>query len=285
MTKSSPCSRWRIRRKACLFLLLFAFAILPFGCNADTLVLGGNHDLINPGAAIQKIIQVDGRSVEIWIARSPGATGREPQAFVLYFIGKGDRADRWLGAVADSWGDKPVELWGMNYPGSGGSDGPVRIARVGPNALAVYDTARAQAGARPIFVQGGSFGTTVALCVAARRHVDGVILQNPPPLRQLIVGEYSWWNFGLISRRIAGEVPADLDSIANASMCDANAIFMSAGSDRVIPPRYHRMVIDAYAGPKRLIDMPGLGHDSPLSHEAAEQLGAGRDWLWKNARR
>lgn len=253
-----------------------------FGCNADTLVLGSSHETLDPGGAQPHILNVSGRQVECWVARSSATAGREPQAYILLFVGQGDQTERYMAEVAASW-DQPVEIWGMNYPGSGGSQGPAQIARVGPDALAVYDAVKQMAGHRPIFVQGWSLGTTVALCVAANRRVDGVILLNPPPLRQLIVGEYSWWNLGLISHCIAEQVPADLDSLTNASRATAPAVLLSAGADQSVPPKYQRLVIDAYGGPKIIIEMPGRGHEDELTHEAAEKLVAGKDWLWQSA--
>lgn len=272
----------RLIRPVTLLILLTICAMTAFGCNADTQVLGWNHETLDPGIAKPHDLSINGRRVECWVARSPAASKRDPQGYVLLFVGQGDRADRYMTWEAGSW-EKPVELWGMNYPGAGGSQGPAEIARVGPDALAVFDAVKRIAGDRPIFLQGVSLGTTPALCVAAGRRVDGVILLNPPPLRQLIVGEYSWWNLGLISNYIAGEIPADLDSIANASHATAPAVLLSAGADQTVPPKYQRMVIDAYAGPKRIIDMPGRDHDDELSREAAAKLAAGKSWLWELA--
>ena len=263
-----------------MLILLMSCIVIASGCNADTQVLGSNDEILNPGIAKAHFLEVNGRRVECWVARSPAAADHGPRGYVLFFVGQGDRADRYLNDEAYSW-DEPVEIWGMNYPGAGGSEGPNEFARVGPDALAVYDAVKQIAGNRPIFVEGGSLGTTVALCVAAARPVDGVILLNPPPLRQLIIGEYSWWNFGLISHYIAGQVPADLDSIANASRATAPAVVLSAGADETVPPKYQRLVIDAYAGPKRIIEMPGRGHEDGLTREDAGKLAAGKNWLWR----
>lgn len=261
-------------------LLLFACAMICVDCNADRIILGENHDKIDPGCARREVIYVDGRAVEYWVARSPATAGHEPEAYVLFFIGKGGRADEWIGGIAEAWSGQPVEVWGMNYPGSGGSDGPVKVDRVGPDALAIFDAAKAVAKDRPIFVQGGSFGTTASLCVAARRPVAGLILQNPPPLRQLIVGEYGWWNLWLAAGPISRKVPDDLDSITNASHCTAPAVFILCGSDHLIRPKYHGLVVNAYAGPKRIIKMPYAGHDDPLTQDAAEALAQGKVWMW-----
>lgn len=277
-------NRRKTLRIALRILILFALvSLISLGC-ADRLILGENHDSVDPAGARSMIVRVDGRAVECWIVRSPGALkGREPQALVLFFVGKADRSDRWITAVAGAWGERPVEVWGMNYPGSGGSDGPAKLANVGPNALAVYDAARQVAGTRPIFIHAGSFGTTAGLYVAANRPVAGLILQNPPPLRQLILGHYGWWNLWAAAGPIAMRIPPELDSIANGGKSTASAVFISAGADSLIPPSYHRMVIDAYAGPKRVIEMPGATHDSALTHEAAQSLATDMDWLWQGS--
>lgn len=271
------------RRDVLLFPLLLACAVLSMNCSADQLIVGENHERIDPAGARREMIQVNGRLVECWVARSPGAKTHEPQAYVLFFWGKGGRVDEWITRSADLWDNKPVELWGMNYPGSGGSEGPVEAARVCPDALAVCDHVAPIAGSRPIFVEGASFGTAVALSVAARRPVAGVIVKNPAPMRQLILGAYGWWNLWLLAGPVAQHVPADLDAVANAARCKAPAIMLLAGADVLIPPKYQRLVVDAYAGPKRLIAMPGAGHDSPLSHEAAEALNADVEWMWRLA--
>ena len=246
---------------------------------ADQWVLPGNHDVIDAGGAERHVLQVDGRAVEYWVARTPTESSKGPKAFVFFLVGKGGRADQWINPVAWSWGNRPIEVWGMNYPGSGGSEGPPSLARVGPDALATFDAMKRVAGDRPIYLHAGSIGTTVALCVAARRPVAGVILQNPPPLKQLILGKYGWWNLWLVAGPVASHIPVELDSIHNAKLSTARAIFIVSDSDEVIPPRYHAMVVDAYAGPKRIIHMPGAAHNAPLPREAADQLKKELDWL------
>lgn len=264
--------------------LLLAYALMvPTGCVANLLVLGANHESIDHGSAQRKILRVDGRAVECWVARSPGAKGRELAAFSLMFTGKGGRVDQWIVMVADAWQDKPVEVWGMNYPGSGGSDGPVELKLVSPSAIGVYDALRSIAGSRPIFLQGASFGSATALSVAARRPVAGLILHNPPPLKQLILGNYGWWNLWLVAGPVAMQISDDLDALANARAATAPCVFILSGADHLVPPRYQQMVFRAYGGPKRVIDLPGLGHDAALPHSAAEELQRDQQWLWARA--
>lgn len=257
--------------------LLIAF-LAAGGC-ADSFVLPGNHERLSPVDMERRIVEVDGKHVEVWITRSPGALTHEPQAYVLFFVGNGDRAERWLSVVADGWDQRPVEVWGMNYPGYGGSDGPTRLAQIGRNALGVYDAVGKIAGPRPIFIHAASLGTTAALCVAARRPVAGLVLHNPPPLRQLILGHYGWWNLWILAVPVSAQIPSDLDSIANATHCHAPAVFVLSGADRVVPPQFQRLVVSAYAGAKRVIEVPGASHNQPLPREAGKQLRHDIDWL------
>jgi uncharacterized protein len=274
----------RVKRFVLVALLLAYTAFAATGCGADRLVLGENHQTIDPGGATRCTLTADGRAVEYYVARSPGARrGTEPAAYVLYFTGKASLVEEWLTVVADSWGDRPVEVWGMNYPGSGGSDGPARLDRVAPSALALFDVCRATAGKRSIFVNGVSFGSTAALAVAARRPVAGVILKNPPALRELIMGNYGWWNLWLAAGPIAHAIPEDLDALANAPRSTAPALILSAGKDWKVPPQYHERVIAAYAGPKDVIRLPNAGHDDPLTPEASQQFDAALSRLWNLA--
>lgn len=253
------------------------------GCPSAYL-LPPNHEKVDTPDAVRRVVSVEGRNVECWVARSPGAHATEPRALVLFFVGKGDRADRWVNAVAGGWADKPVEVWGMNYPGSGGSEGAADPAKVGPDALGVYDAMVSAAGGRPIFIHAGSFGTAAALCVGARRPtVAGLVLQNPPPLRQLILGRYGWWNLWLFAGPVAMQVPEDLDSIENARRAKSRAVFILAGHDNVVPAEYQRKVVDAYAGEKQVVEMPWAGHDDPLPKEAAEAFARDLEWLWRSA--
>src|SRR5205814_930955 len=84
--------------------------------------------------------------------------------------------------------------------------------------LAAFDALKAKADDKPIYVFGASIGSAVALHVAANRDVRGLVLHNPPPLRQIILRNYGWWNLWLLAGPVALQIPRDLDSIA----CGAN---------------------------------------------------------------
>jgi len=180
------------------------------------------------------------------------------------------------------WSDRAVEIWGMNYPGFGGSTGPARLSRIGPAALAAFDELKRSADDRPIVPFGTSIGATAALHIAAHRPVAGLILHNPPPLREMILRQFGWWNLWLLAGPIALQIPRELDSIANAKTIRAPAIFLLAEKDEVVAPRFHRLVVDAYAGEKRVIELHGALHNDPIEGASLADLNDALSWLLPN---
>jgi hypothetical protein len=268
-------SKLRVAVWAVLYLVVITIAPLP-----DRLVLFPTTAGLETHGAVRKAIPFQGGGLEIWTARSAVAQQRgQPEVFILRFYGNADRADRWVAMEADMWNNRAVEVWGMNYPGFGGSTGPARLAKLGPAALTAFDEMEKAAGNRPIVVFGASLGTTTALHIAAHRKIAGLILHNPPALRQIILRQFGWWNLWLFAGPMAYKIPADLDSVANARASRVPAVFLLAENDEVVAPRFQRLVADAYAGEKRIIPLAGAGHNSPIEgaglaefHNALDRL-------------
>ena len=121
----------------------------------DRLILFPTTGRLDAGAAERKGIPFQSGELEVWRAQSALARERgQPEIYVLRFYGNADRADRWVAAEAGMWNNRAVEVWGVNYPGFGGSTGPVRLARLGPAALTAFDELQKVAGDRPIIVFG-----------------------------------------------------------------------------------------------------------------------------------
>lgn len=262
------------------------FAVIFFGRLPDHLILFPTRAPIDAGGAIRKTIPFQNGEVEIWTAASKLARQKGgADIYVLRLYGNADRAERWLTAEAEEWNDRAVEIWGMNYPGFGGSTGPARLSRIGPAALAAFDELKRNAADRPILVYGASIGATAALHVAASRPagIAGVILHNPPPLRQMILRRFGWWNLWLLAGPVALQIPPDLDAVSNAKAIHGPAIFLLAERDEVVPPRYHRLVVDAYAGEKRVIPLPGAYHNDPIEGAALTDFHRALDWLLPKA--
>jgi pimeloyl-ACP methyl ester carboxylesterase len=246
----------------------------------DHLILFPTRAPIDAGGAVRKTIPFENGELEIWTAQSRRARQQgRADVFILRFYGNADRADRWAAMEADMWNDRAVEVWGMNYPGFGGSTGPARLAQIGPAALAAFDALGREAANRPIVAYGASIGATTALHVAAQRPIAGLILHNPVPLREIILRQFGWWNLWLLAGPVALQIPQDLDSVANARASRAPAIFVLAEKDEIVAPRFHRLVVDAYAGEKRVIALHHAYHNDPIEGAALAEMNDALSWL------
>jgi pimeloyl-ACP methyl ester carboxylesterase len=281
-----------------------------FGHLPDHLILFPTRAPIDAGGAVRKKIPFENGELEIWTAQSRRARQQgRAEVFILRFYGNADRADRWPALEAAMWKDRAVEIWGMNYPGFGGSTGPARLARIGPAAVAAFDALRRHAmnksaiesavpsgpiptsalrtahATAPIVVFGTSIGATAALHVAASRpaEIAGLILQNPPPLREMILRQFGWWNLWLLAGPVALQIPRDLDCIANARASRAPAVFLLAERDEIVAPRFHRLVVQAYAGEKRIIELRGAHHNDPIEGAALADLNDTLGWVLAEA--
>ena len=273
---------WPFLAIGVVYLIVTFFGHLP-----DHLILFPTRAPIDAGGAVRTMVPFQSGELEIWTAQSRRAQQQgHADVFILRFYGNADRADRWAATEADMWNDRAVEIWGMNYPGFGGSTGPARLARIGPAALAAFDELKRHAKDRSIVVYGASIGATAALHVAASRPagVAGLILHNPVPLREMILRRFGWWNLWLLAGPVALQIPKDLDSIANAKAIRAPAIFLLAEKDEVVPPRYHKLVVNAYAGEKRVIALHGAYHNDPIQGAALADLNDALDWMLAKSR-
>jgi pimeloyl-ACP methyl ester carboxylesterase len=276
----------RRRRLVVLGTLYLSFLAMTIAGCTDRLILFPSTDPIGISGTERVEVPVPGSTpVEVWVAHSRGVkSAGEPKAYVMEFVGNASRGEWMSEIVAQEWGDKPVEVWALNYPGYGGSPGPARLRSIPPAALAAYDAMALRAQGRPTFLRAESLGTTAALYVAANRpSVNGLVLFNPPPLRSLILGRFGWWNLWLAAGPVARSVPSELNSLRNAPNVRAPAAFVLAGRDTVVPPKYQQKVVDAYAGARRVIHAPEGGHNDELTGRAAEELQAAQEWLWGRA--
>jgi hypothetical protein len=263
---------------------LSACAVPPAGCSADRLVLAPSTQPVRSRGTEVLAERPRGGTLQLFARRSNGCDGgREPAAMVLVFGGNGDRAEWAVDTVVDEWGDLPVEVVAANYPGYGRSTGPAALSGVAAAAADAYDVVAARADGRPVFVQANSLGTAAALRVAAVRPVAGLVLQNPPPLRQL----FHWWfgplNLWLVTWPAAGQIPDDLDSLGNAARCRCPAVFLIAGGDLLVPPCFQRLAVRAYAGDRRVVDLPWAPHNARVAGAQMADLQTALGGLWSHA--
>lgn len=219
--------------------------------------------------------------VEVW-EHDVGPADRESDVLVLKFPGTGGRAEYSTDQPACFWPDLRVRLWTVNPPGYGGSTGRASLVKLAPTARKVFEQAKREAAGRPLVLFANSLGGTCALHLAARFPVDGLILRNPPPLRQIIMARFGWRTGLLGARLIAGQVPEELDSLVNAPRVQAPAVFLMSERDAIVPPKYQRLIHEAYSGPKRVVSLKNAGHATSLTPDDVSAYQESLAWLWSS---
>src|SRR5690348_5432341 len=112
-----PAMRWEIRSAISVVLFLQCAG----GC-ADKMMLHPSTGPADAGGAVRREVNDRGRTIEVFVAQSEGAKAAgSVGAYVLEFCGNATRAEWVCGYIARRWGERPVEVWVMNYPGFGGS--------------------------------------------------------------------------------------------------------------------------------------------------------------------
>ncbi|QDU92764.1 alpha/beta hydrolase [Lignipirellula cremea] len=243
---------------------------------ADLLILRPSRRPIMVEGKSRRLVPGACGSLELWSEKQGEGP---PDVVVLKFPGAAGRAERATVHPAECWPDLTVEVLSVNLHGYGGSDPPASVRSLPAAAEAAWRHAVEQAAGRPIILVGNSLGVVSALYLAARFPCAGLVLRNGPPLHELIVGRFGWWNFNLGARMIARQVPGELASAANASLSTAPAVFLLSGQDRIVPPRFQQPVIDAYAGEKRVVTFAQADHVD--AGDAAEMASykAALQWL------
>ncbi|RUM94036.1 MAG: hypothetical protein DSZ28_05315 [Thiothrix sp.] len=221
--------------------------------------------------------------MEVWVHRIGLDTQRVPDLYLLEFPGTASRAEDSTDFVEGCWSQRCVEIWAVNPPGYGNSSGTASLKKLPAIAERALKEIRQIAGDTPVIVAGGSLGSVSALYLAVHFRVEGVMVQNPPALREVILAQSGWWHFKWLTRRIAAQIPRELDSLANARRATAPAVFVTAQQDRIVPARIQRQIIDTYHGPLKVFSMPDADHDTPLTEADLEQLHQLADWLYRVA--
>ena len=237
------------------------------------------HAIPTPEKERREIAFAEG-SFEVWTQRV-GAL-REPDLFVLKFVGTGGRAERASEHPAEVWSELASEIWTVNPPGYGGSSGRASLQNLAAVADAAFHEIERAARGKPLLVTGNSLGTVAALYLAAQNTCHGLLLRNPVPLRQLIAERHGWWNFGM-SKLLAKQVPEPLCSIQNASLTRVPTLFVTSRRDRVVPPHFQDRVIDAHRGPKRMMRLTAADHATAISDAEVPDYMTMLTWLRETA--
>jgi len=245
---------------------------------SDRLILGPTrHAIQAPNKAPVRFPFGDGH-LELWTETSKARDGKSGPV-VLKFPGTESRAEDAESLALHCWNGLDVTVWSVNPPGYGASSGRASLANIPAMATAAVAAIREVVGERPIVAEGFSLGCVAALYLGAQGRVDGLLLRNPPPLRELVRYRTGWWNLGLVPALLARGIPNTVDSIRNAAECTVPALFITAFQDRVVPVACQYRIIDAYGGDRRVLKQPQGGHATPLTESEMNRLEQLAAWL------
>lgn len=68
-------------------------------------------------------------------------------------------------------------------------------------------------------------------------------------------------------------------ALKNAKATRTPAIFLLVGKDEVVAPRHQALVVNAYAGKKRVVQLPEANHNSPIDGDGLTRFHEDLDWL------
>lgn len=146
----------------------------------------------------------------------------------------------------------------MNYRGYGGSDGKPSETALLTDALFVIDHMLATEGVDPahMVLMGRSLGSGVAVHVAAKRKVGGIILVTPfDSLVNVARAHYPIFPVGLMLKH-------RFDSAALAPGITTPALFLTASHDQVVPVRFAKKLEAVWGGPVTTVTVEGTDHNS-----------------------
>lgn len=224
-----------------------------FGCSglANRLILHPRREVERyPGTERIRFEGVRvGHTVDVYRTTQDGA-----EFAVLALHGNAGLATRTHQSAQACFAGTPIDVWSVEYPGYGESDGAATMAGAAAAALDAFEFVRGQVDL-PLIVFGRSFGGAVALHVAAEfADTDAIVLEKPPPFRKLVLGRHGWWNLWLLALPVAFGVPSQLVAGSNAARIETvPAVFCIATEDDIVPASYVEPIAAAYRGPRRVI--------------------------------
>lgn len=146
----------------------------------------------------------------------------------------------------------------MNYRGYGQSQGHPSERSFFDDALFIFDQIIDSEGIDPshVVLMGRSLGTGVAVHVAAKRRVGGVILVTPfDSLVSVAKAHYPIFPVKWLLRH-------RFDSAELAPDINAPALFLTASDDVIVPPRFAENLRRVWGGPTTAIRVEGTGHNT-----------------------
>ena len=191
-----------------------------------------------------------------WYVKNGRPKKLSPQLpLLIYFGGNAEEVSHFLGDI-DRF--KGFALLLVNYRGYGLSEGKPSETHLCRDALLLYDEFSQRDDIDPsnIFVMGRSLGTGVAVYLAAKRPLKGVILVSP------------YDSISRIAQEIYPYVPVSLilkhpfAAISRAPAITTPLLALIGSADKVISPSHSKRLVESWGGKSSLTIIEGADHNS-----------------------
>jgi len=194
----------------------------------------------------------DGTKLRGWWMR-PDRQAPSAAPAIIYFGGRSEEVS-WVAPYAAALSGMHVLF--VNYRGYGNSDGHPSERALFSDALELYDWLGSQPGvhAERMAVIGRSLGSGVAAYVAARRRVAAAVLMTPyDSILEIARRRYPWAPVRLLLRH-------RFEAVRFAGTTRSPVLVLLAEHDEVIPYEHTLRLINAWAGEKQVLVIPGSDH-------------------------
>ena len=224
----------------------------------------------------------EGTKLRGWLYRADKTTA----PFVLFFYGSNEDLAHEANRLA--WLSETVHVNAIcfDYPGYGFSGNSVDIASIQSAVLQEFDFVEqriAPSTMTPIISYGWSIGTSMAIHVAAERHVAGLILQAPPATAQEMMRwsskhDVPWYGRGVVRMKAAPDVEQVYENATAIRRVGSPLLIIQGQLDDVVPIEQGREVLAASPATQKLfVEVPTAHHNDlrftqPPASDAVEQF-------------
>ena len=245
-------------RPLAFFLLISAGAYLSicalFYLQQDRLLFIGARPVTPPSdPRVQRIEHV----VAGVSLRGVRVRAQEDEQVVLVYFG--GNAEPVVANVRPMLALASVTAYLIDYRGYGDSEGSPSEGGLRGDALARFDWVHDQHPKSRVAIVGRSLGTAMALHVAARREVDGLILISPfTSLRDVAAYHYPWLPVRPLMKN-------PFDTLGDIHRIETDTLVIAAENDSVIPGRFTEALIRELPCGSETHVIPGTDHNDLMA--------------------
>lgn len=267
---SQNSDRLNLKRKLVVTLLLLVLVLILAGCTKTL----HQSDFLRPYKKTIIPDTVERRNVEILAPDSTRLRGwllspKSPRGSLIYFYGNAETvrdSEYRLFWLADRFN---LIVLAVDYRGYGFSEGSPSAEKLMQDATVIYDTLQQYLGAerKPVLVFGSSLGSFVAVDLASKRSIDGMILEGTvtsladalPSFKRLA----PWYIRWAISLRLGEDLLRLKRPIDQIQQLSVPVLIIQGEKDELFPVAFAKKMYEASpAKDKRWCPVPGAGHNS-----------------------